>query len=180
MNGPDEGRGKDEGQRHADPVARQQHRALPRRVGARCREQDRREDRADAGRPPEGEGQPDQVGAAEPEVARVAHLAPPLPVQEADAEDAEEMQPHHDDQRRRDPAQHVEPVAHELPQRRRGCPEADEDREHARREEQRAQDGAPTHRARHRRAPGDGVDTYAGEVAKIEWNHRQNAGRQER
>jgi hypothetical protein len=58
MNGPDEGRGKDEGQRHADPVARQQHRALPRRVGARCQKQDRREDRPTQGVQPKAKASP--------------------------------------------------------------------------------------------------------------------------
>ena len=79
----------------AERIDRQQAGALGDRLLGRRHRQNGGEDRPDAGRPAEGKGQADHVGAPQPH--GLGHLQPLLPVQQRDRRDAEEVQAHDDD-----------------------------------------------------------------------------------
>src|SRR5215468_2542576 len=91
----DRKRGDDERQAEPKRVDGKQARALGDR-GLRCRDgEDCRQDRPDARRPAEREGEPHHIRTPQPDW--LCNVNARLPVQESDRREAEEVQPHDDD-----------------------------------------------------------------------------------
>ena len=174
--GPDRhGRG-DERNPEPERVGRQQRDAKHGGTLARRDREDGRENRADAGRPAEGEGNADHE-RADQAARHPLNMEPGLAVEERDAEEADVMQPKNDDGGARDLAEHGEIFEQQRVDRRGAGPEGDEYR------------GESEHEGRGGRydASGGGaclvvarqlVKAGARDEAQKGWHQRQHAGRQ--
>ena len=104
-----------EQERNAEPgrIDREQHRALGDRLLRRRHGEDRGEDRPDAGRPAEREGEPHGIGAPQPD--RPRHRGALLEHQEGEAGEPEKVQPHDDDGDAGDDAEFARTHLHQPP-----------------------------------------------------------------
>ncbi len=59
-----------------------------------------------------GEGKPDDICPDQTDIRRIAGVRPDLPIQDPDAENAQKMQPHRDNDGCGNPAEDVEILAH--------------------------------------------------------------------
>ena len=107
------------------------------------------------------------------------YLDPRLAVQEVDLEDAEEVQPHDDDDHAADHRQDVHVAPDELADGARPGAERHEHGREAEHEGHRRQEHRPPLDLG-RRVAGELVEADAGEVAEIGRDQRQDAGREER
>ncbi len=138
--------------------------------------QDRREDRPDARRPAEGEGEAHDIGAPKPD--RLFHAEALLAIQEGQPEQPEKMQAHRDDEQPGDQRQDLDMGAHDLPECRGGRAERHEHRgETGNEQERREQRVAP--RARFA-ALGQFLDRRAGDEGEVRRHQRQDAWAQKR
>jgi len=168
--------GRDERQAEPERIDRQQAGTFRhRRLGGRDR-QDGGQDRPDAGRPAGRESKPHHIGA--PQADRLLHLEPPLPVQQADRRDAEEVQPHHDDGDPRHGRELVRVEAHQRPDRARARAQRHEHGGEARHEQERGHDGLAPHPPL-RLGVRQPLERGAGQINQVRRHQRQYARRQE-
>ena len=146
----DRGRGEDEGQAEPEAVDGEQRRAAGDGVPAAGDGENGGQDRADAGRPAEREGEAHRIGA--PDARGFLDLEPLLAQHRADPEHAEKMQAHQDHADSGRDRQRMAPLPEQLSQRRRGGAQADEHGREAGHEQERGdQDVAPRLVSRSRR-----------------------------
>ena len=172
----DRGGGEDERQAQPEAVDGEQRRAAGDGVPAAGDGENGRQDRADAGRPAEGEGEAHRIGA--PYARRLLDLEPLLAQHRADPEHAEKMQAHHDDADPGGDRQRMAPLPEQRSQRRSRRAQRDEHGREAGHEQERGdQHVAP----RLRLAFVDQrFDARARKIAKIGRRQRQHAGRNKR
>ena len=138
--------------------------------------QDGAENRPDARRPAERERQAHHIGA--PQADRLRHRQPALLHQERDRRDAEEMQPHDDDDDAGDFAEHVGiGVQHRAEHAGAGA-KRHEHRGEAEHEDESRDHGLAPH-ARGGFRIGKAFQRRAGQIDQIGRHQRQHAGRQE-
>ncbi len=137
--------------------------------------ENRGEDRSDAGRPAEGEGQSHHISAEEAE--RLLHLRALFTIEQADLEEAEKVQPHRDDDHAREIGQKLQVLAQRLAKEARRRAERREDGAKAQDEEDGGkEDVAARAGAAFRR---EILHRHAGEEREIRGHERQDARRQE-
>ncbi len=164
----------------AERIGGKQQRALADRVTAAGERQDRPQHRADAGRPAEGEGKPHDIGgdgAGRPALALEARLAR----QQRDFQDAEEIEPHQDDEHPGGHRQRFLPDPQQPADGGSAGAECDED---GRKAEDEGDGGRHQRAARagFRRDTGVAAKILhrdAGHVAQVGRHQRQHARRQE-
>jgi two-component sensor histidine kinase len=169
--------GRDQ-ERDAEPggVNREQAGALGDGRLRRGDRQDRRQDRPDAGCPAEREGQPHDIGAPQPDGPR--DRQPPVPHQQRDPRQPEEVQPHDHDHDAGDDGELSRPGADQSPDQRGAGAEHHEHGRKTQHEQRR--------RGHHSASGGrdvlvifDVLDRGTGQIDQIRRDQRQHARRQE-
>ena len=166
-----------EGRGHPDAIGQQKQPARRCRFCAGGGEQDRRQDRADARRPAKGKGQPDDISPPKAGRGGATRIRAKLAVQKSDADHPQKMQPHCNNNRRRNPSQNVKVITHDLAKGGRCRAEPHKDRDHPSRKKQRRDHRATPYARVNRPVCGDLVHANPRQIAQVEWDNRQNAGR---
>ena len=168
-------RREEEGDAEAGRVDGKQRRAAPDAGLGAGDGEDRGEDRADAGRPAEGEGEPHHIGA--PDVDGFRRAEPRLAIEEADPEQAHEVQAHDDDRDAGKRREQADMLAHDVAERRGGRAEEHEHAREAGDEQERGQDRPAAHGPVVARLHL--VEGHPGEIGKVGRHERQHARAQE-
>ena len=167
--------GEDERQPEAERIDRKQPGALGDGCLRSRDREDRRQDRPDAGRPAEREGEPHHIGAPKPD--RLCHVDPRLPVQEGDRGEPEEMQAHDDDGDAGDDRELVRVEAQHRADHAGAGAERDEYRGESGDEQDRGKHGVAPH-ARRRLRIGEPLERRPRQIDQIGRHQRQHAGRE--